>query len=127
MNAKLSHIFKEMNQVEPSEKLGDLIIQRIGLEREKQARKKLFLSYAGLAASLLAIFPAILQFGIAFFHSEFWSIFTLAFSDTYLSSGGFNRKPEWPTVLSYQYDEPKMLFDVTNNTHTAINQLKGIK
>lgn len=52
--------------------------------------------------------------------------FTLAFAGIYLSSGGIKREPEWPTVLSYQYDEPEMLFDVTNYSHTAINQLKGI-
>lgn len=52
--------------------------------------------------------------------------FALDFADTYVSSGGVGRKAEWPTVLSYQYNEPEMLFDVTNKSNTAINQLKGI-
>lgn len=52
--------------------------------------------------------------------------FALNFKPVYLSGGGDNRKSEWPSISAYQYDEPEMIFDITNNSCSAINQLKGI-
>ncbi len=51
---------------------------------------------------------------------------TLNFISVFMSCGGINRKPEWPSLNAYQFDEPQMLFDVKDKTHTAINQLLGI-
>lgn len=36
-------------------------------------------------------------------------------------------KPEYPQVASFQFDEPKMLFDVNDKNRTSINQLKGLQ
>lgn len=52
--------------------------------------------------------------------------FELNFKGFYLSGGGVNRSPEWPSISAYQYDEPEMIFDITNDSCRAINQLKGI-
>jgi hypothetical protein len=78
-----------MKQIEPKVGLNGLILQKIDLERDKQIKRKFFLSYAGLAVSFLAVFPAILKFGSAFFKSEFWSLFSLAFSDFMLVAGSW--------------------------------------
>ena len=90
MSHKLSKIFKEMKQIEPEEGLGALILQKIDLERNKRVKRKLFISYAGLAISFIAVFPAILKFGVAIFQSEFWSILSLAFSDFMVVAGSWN-------------------------------------
>lgn len=84
---KLNRAFEEMNQIDPPAELEGLIMQRIDLERKKQAKRKLFISYTGLIVSFLAVFPAILKFGVDFFHSEFWSLFSLAFSDFMVVAG----------------------------------------
>ena len=89
MNQKLSKIFKEMKQIEPKKELESLILQKIALEKNRQTRRKLVISYAGLFVSFAAIFPAILKFGVALFHSEFWSILSLAFSDFWLIVGSW--------------------------------------
>jgi hypothetical protein len=52
--------------------------------------------------------------------------FMLNFISIYLSGGGLDRKPEWPSIDAYQYAEPEMLFNVNNDSCRAINQLKGI-
>ena len=90
MNQKLAKIFKEIKQIEPEAGFEDLILQKIDLEREKKIRRKLVFSYAGLAVSFAAIFPAILRFGIELFHSEFWSILSLAFSDFLIVAKSWN-------------------------------------
>lgn len=36
-------------------------------------------------------------------------------------------KPEHPQVPSFKFDEPEMLFDVSDKNHTSINQLKGLQ
>lgn len=89
MNQKLSKIFKEMEQIEPKAELEGLILQKIDLEKNRQIKRKLFLSYAGLAVSFIAIFPAILKFGVDFFHSEFWRLFSLVFSDSMIVVGSW--------------------------------------
>lgn len=54
---------------------------RIGQEEAKLIRKKLYLSYAGLAGSLAVFVGAALTFGGEILNSEFWSMLMLAFSD----------------------------------------------
>lgn len=55
-----------------------------------------------------------------------YKAFDLIFNGLYLSGGGENRRPEWPTIPTYKFDEPEMLFSVTDDSCRAINQLKGI-
>lgn len=89
MTQKLSHIFKEMSEINPPQELGNLILQKISLEKNRRIRRNLFVSYTGLIISSIAIFPAILKFGVAFFRSEFWSILSLAFSDFMIVAGSW--------------------------------------
>lgn len=90
MDQKLSKIFKEMKQIEPNKELEASILQKIGLERNRQIKRKLVISYVGIVVSFVAIFPAVLKFGVAFFNSEFWSILSLAFSDFMAVAGNWN-------------------------------------
>jgi hypothetical protein len=81
MNQKLAKIFKEMKQIEPKNGLKDLILQKIDLEKSRQIRRELAFSYLGIAVSFLAGVYALMYSGTTFLRSEFWSIFSLAFSD----------------------------------------------
>ena len=89
MDYKLSQIFKDVSQIEPTDGLEALIMQKIGFQREEARKKKLVFSYAGLAGSLLAVFGAIFIFGNAFLQSEFWSLSTLLFSDLIVVAGNW--------------------------------------
>jgi hypothetical protein len=81
MNYKLSQIFKNIPEIEPHSHLEALIMQKIGLQRERQLKRKLIFSYAGLISSGLAILGTIFSFGSAVWQSEFWNLATLIFSD----------------------------------------------
>ncbi|MFA5777201.1 MAG: hypothetical protein WC906_02075 [Parcubacteria group bacterium] len=87
--SKLSRIFKEMKQIEPKAGLNGLILQKIGLEKSRQIKRKLILSYSGMAGSLSAAVYALIHFGSAFLKSEFWSILSLAFSDFMVVAGSW--------------------------------------
>ena len=78
---KLSQIFKNMQEIEPSRGLNNLIMQKIALERGKQIKRKIFLSYAGITGSALATFFVAVSLWDSFFQSEFWSMLSLVFSD----------------------------------------------
>jgi hypothetical protein len=78
---RLSQIFKNMQEVEPSRGLNDLIMQKIALERGKQIKRKIFLSYAGITGSALATLFVVVSLWDSFFQSEFWSMLSLMFSD----------------------------------------------
>ena len=81
MEKKLHQAFKMIKELDPPEKLGGVILRSIRLEMNKQTRKKLILSYIGLAASIIAGIYTTVTFGTAFFKSEFWSVISLSFSD----------------------------------------------
>lgn len=78
---KLNQIFKEIKGIEPSRGLNDLIMRKVVLEREKQIKRKIFLSYSGIAGSALATFFVAVSLWDSFFQSEFWSMLSLLFSD----------------------------------------------
>ncbi|MDO8529661.1 MAG: hypothetical protein Q7S18_03255 [bacterium] len=86
---KLQRIFKEIEDLNPPEGLETLILKKIELEKEKQVRGKLFLSYFGLAGSLAAAMYAIVIFGDGFLKSEFWSMASLIFSDVFIVAGNW--------------------------------------
>ena len=52
--------------------------------------------------------------------------FKLSFCTIPLSSGGNNRKNEWPELQAFCYDEPIMCFSDTDLTCTSTNQLIGL-
>jgi hypothetical protein len=81
MSQKLHHLFKNIKELDPTERLEGLILQKIELERGKNVRNKLVFSYIGLISSTLAVFYTLLAFGQTLLRSEFWNILSLAFSD----------------------------------------------
>lgn len=89
MEQKLSKIFKQMKEIEPGADLKGLILQRISLEKKKQLKRRLFLSYSGIVASFSAAICVLIYFGSAFFQSEFWTIFSLIFSDAMVVMGNW--------------------------------------
>src|SRR5574344_81270 len=52
--------------------------------------------------------------------------FSLKFNQVCLSYK-MSGKPEHPQVSAFKYDEPEMLFNINNQTHKSINQLKGLQ
>lgn len=86
---KLSQIFKNMQEIEPSRGLNGLIMQKIALERGKQIKRKIFLSYAGITGSALATFFVAVSLRDSFFQSEFWSMLSLMFSDLVIVAGNW--------------------------------------
>lgn len=87
MNTKLSQVFKNMSQIEPSMELKGFILRRIEIESAKQIKRKLMFSYVGLGSSLAAGVWAIVSLGRVILESEFWSILSLAFSDAQIVAG----------------------------------------
>ncbi|HAI74500.1 MAG TPA: hypothetical protein DCS28_00490 [Candidatus Moranbacteria bacterium] len=81
MSQKLRQAFRNIKEIEPSVKLAGLILSEIGLLREKQAKRKIFLSYFSLAGSFGVFFLAVFEYGGAFFQSEFWSLLRLLSTD----------------------------------------------
>lgn len=90
MDHKLAKIFKEMKEIEPHSGFEGLILKKIDLERRKQVKRKLFLSYAGLTVSFAATFCAFVAFGNSFLQSDFWSMISLIFSDIAIIAGNLN-------------------------------------
>ena len=89
MNNKLSQIFKSVSQVEPPKELSGLIFRRIEREKEKKIKRNLLWSYVGLTSSFSIAFIIILTFGSALAKSDFWSIFSLIFSDALVVAGNW--------------------------------------
>lgn len=89
MEQKLSKIFKEMKEIEPKEELRFSIMRKINLEKSRRMRRMKFLSYFGIAVSFSAAAYALIFFGSAFFKSEFWTIFSLIFSDAMIVLGNW--------------------------------------
>ena len=54
------------------------------------------------------------------------SKFVLEFNKLVYTSGGTERKENWPEIQCYQCDEPKMCFSIDDNSKIAVNQLKGL-
>jgi hypothetical protein len=90
MSSKISQIFREISEINPPAGLGNLILQKIDLERSKSLQRKIYLSYFGLGGSLAAMLYAILVFGKSFLNSEFWSMLSLAFSDIMVVAAHWN-------------------------------------
>jgi hypothetical protein len=81
MSKNLAQLFKNISEVNPPAKLAGFIFSRIEKEKIRRAKRQLIFSYVGLGSSvLLAVFAGIF-FGQTFLQSEFWTIFSLIFSD----------------------------------------------
>jgi hypothetical protein len=90
MNTKLSQIFKNISQREPSTELKGFILRKIEIERAVQIRRKLMFSYVGIGSSFVAGVWAIVGLGSVLIKSEFWSILSLIFSDARVVAGYWN-------------------------------------
>lgn len=89
MEQKLSKIFKEIKEIDPKEGLRFSILQKINLEKNRRMGRMRFLSYSGISVSFFAATYTLIFFGSAFFKSEFWTIFSLIFSDAMVVMGNW--------------------------------------
>lgn len=84
MKTEINRIFKQFNQLEPPENLRIAILQNIKKRQLKVLKIRLFFSCLGLFFSGVGILYVFLNFGKLFWQSEFWTIFSLLFSDILL-------------------------------------------
>jgi hypothetical protein len=89
MNHNLHQTFKNIKKIEPNPKLEVLILSKIEILKEKQAKKRLVWSYFGLTSSFGAFTLAILGYGNAFLKSDFWDLLKLISTDTGLVLGNW--------------------------------------
>jgi hypothetical protein len=81
MNDKLSQLFKNTQDSEPSVGLEGFVLDKIEFLSAKRSKRNLIFSYVGLLGSVSVGFFAVLNFGGGIIESEFFSLLTLAFSD----------------------------------------------
>lgn len=81
MSDKLSQLFKEIRDLEPSSGLERAVLVWIEAEKSLKIRRKRIISVFGLAFSGTAAAWAGLTFGNEILQSEFWKLVSLAFSD----------------------------------------------
>ncbi len=80
MNKQLQYLYQRSN-VSPSPSLENRVLLAVEQERQKQDFRNRILVSFGLSASVLTLIPAAWVYGGQFFGSDFWSMFTLLFSD----------------------------------------------
>ena len=80
MNKQLQYLYQWSN-VSPSPSLENRVLLAVEQERQKQDFRNRILVSFGLSASVLTLIPAAWVYGGQFFGSDFWSMFTLLFSD----------------------------------------------
>lgn len=90
MNQNLHKAFKSIKEIEPGLKLERLILSKMELLKEKQAKRKLMLSYFGLTTSFGTFMLAVISYGNTFFKSEFWDLLKLSITDTGVILGSWN-------------------------------------
>jgi hypothetical protein len=81
MSNKLKQLFQNINELNPPKVLADFIFSRIEREKIRKAKRQLIFSYCGLAGSFIFAIGVGSIFGQTFLQSEFWTMFSLAFSD----------------------------------------------
>lgn len=52
--------------------------------------------------------------------------FKLIFNRIVYTSGGIERNEQWPQLMCFQCEEPKMCFSIEDNNKVSVNQLKGL-
>lgn len=81
MNAKLSQIFKNIEEIDVPAGLNSLIMQKINQLDRPQIRRKLIFSYFSIGASVAAFLYAGLVFGREILGSDFWNMASLISTD----------------------------------------------
>jgi len=77
----LEKAFKNIPEINPSEKLGALILQKIEFKIQKEAKQKLISSYVYMFGSIFLSGYSFFVFGPEILQSEFWKLASLLFSD----------------------------------------------
>ena len=90
MKQTLRQAFKNITESDPPLYLEGAILHKIEIAKEKQAKIKISLSYAGLGGSFIFLFCIVAVFGNSFLESEFWSIVSLAYYDASIVAGNWN-------------------------------------
>ncbi len=90
MNQNLHQAFKNIKELEPSPKLESLILSKIELLKEKQAKKKVMLSYFGLVTSFGTFVLAVVGYGNAFVKADFWDLLKLSITDAGIVFGNWS-------------------------------------
>ena len=78
---KLFKLFQNIEEINPSSKLEFLILQKIEIRTQKEARQKVISSYVYMFGSICLLIYSAIAFGQEILQSEFWSIAFLFFSD----------------------------------------------
>lgn len=81
MEKKLIQSFKDIDELNPPSKLEGAIFESIQQEKAKRLKRKVRLTYFGLATSALTLIYSGLSFGTSFIKSDFWNMASLATSD----------------------------------------------
>lgn len=90
MNKELHQIFKNLSELEPSLRLKSAIFQRITFEQKRQIQRDLILYRVWSLGSLGLVLYTFFAFGSTVLKSEFWDVFTLAFSDLQVVLSNWN-------------------------------------
>lgn len=81
MSKSIHQLFIRIKAPEPSAGLESRILQNIALFEQKKLRRKLALTHFGLVSSMSLFALAVYEYGAAFWHSDFWVLMKLLFSD----------------------------------------------
>ena len=91
MEKKLRKLCEELSELDPPISLCGLIFARIGKEKARKAKRQLAFSYAGFALSATLATYVGINFGQAFWQSEFWTMLSLIFSDVTIVARNWDR------------------------------------
>lgn len=105
MEKRLHKLFKGVDELNPKARMASFIFSRIENERIKKIKRRLIISYLGIVGSGLLAIYATISYGQNFLHSEFWTMFSLLFSDLTIiiknwNSFGFSLMETFPMVSS---------------------------
>jgi hypothetical protein len=81
MSEKIREIFKNISGINPPKELESLILRRVKKIQKRAFWVKTTFSFSGVFASILSSAYVFSVFGKTLLNSEFWSLFSLAFSD----------------------------------------------
>jgi hypothetical protein len=81
MDQKISRLFKNIPELEPTATLQSAVFRAIELKNNRRDRRRKFFAHGGLAVSFVATIFAAWTLGGSLLKSDFWSIASLIFSD----------------------------------------------
>lgn len=133
MDHRLKQSFKDMKEIEPPLGMKEAVFKMARLEGKRSVRRKLVLSYLGLAASFSALLWSGWTFGSGFVRSDFWNLLSLAASDIAVVSSfwqdfSFSLMETFPAInlmailipIFTMFLSLGAFLDLTNNKHKYI-------